>query len=53
MPTFADKIPDDFVPEMARGERVVAWFVRGGGAHWLRRVRWLRVGGVVAGLGVV
>lgn len=53
MPTFADKIPDDFVPELTRGERVVGWFVRWGSEPWLRRVRWVRVGGVVAGLGVV
>lgn len=52
MTPSAEKIPDDFVPELTRGERVVAWFVRWGSAHWLRRVRWGRVAGVVAALAV-
>lgn len=52
MPSLADKIPDDFVPEMTRGERFVGWFVRWGSGPWFQRVRWVRVGGVVAGLAV-
>ena len=52
MPSFADKLPVDFGPEMTRGERIVAWFVRGGSSPWLRRVRWARVAGVTGALAV-
>ena len=44
----AEKIPADFVPELTRGERVVAWFLPWGEAHWVRRLRWSRVAGIVA-----
>lgn len=53
MTPSAEKLPDDFVFERTRRERVIAWFVRWGSAHWLRRVRWRRVAGVVAALAVV
>jgi len=52
MNRLAEKISDHDLPGPTRGERAGAWFMARGERHWLRRLRWARVLGLLAALAV-
>ncbi len=41
-----EKIPEDFVPVLTRGEKIAGWFFRRGERHWVWRARWERLAGL-------